>query len=51
MKIKVWENERRYLNIAVYIESMIKNNEIIEIISFTITETERYGFNSILIYK
>ena len=51
MKIKVWENERRYLSIAINIESMIKNNEIIDIISLNITETERYGFNVILIYK
>jgi hypothetical protein len=51
MKVKAWENVRRYLIIPCDIEKMINNNEISNIISLVITETEKHGVNAILIYN
>ena len=51
MKVKAWENERRYLKIPCDIEDMIKNNELHNVISLVITETEKHGINAILIYN
>ena len=51
MKVKAWENVRRYLIIPCDIENMIKNNQLHNIISLVITETEKYGINAILIYN
>ena len=51
MKVKCWENVRRYLIIPCDIENMINNKEINNIISLVITETEKYGVNAILIYN